>query len=600
MNENFGISDIEKMVNEALYELQRFGAPAGGKGTTTAVKDHPNAVAPTARSASYVKDDNGNENLVVRLQWIHNQHINKLIQDWNNKYGSILSAKPNTTEKLGPKEPTPIDLTILPGQEDEFKKILPNIASDISALNGVANGYYKQNALASLPNSIIGRIDEAPSDEDLKKAEERQAMNVDKILSLLSDPNYTKKLGFVGGVTVNFSQSIANRQKIIKQGNSCGWRISPVNQLMVKSYLPTATFVTNEWTWNNVFNRDVVDKTLFALEIKTANNKIKDINAWNQAAAQLGYVDNTNSGRQPYDVFRAEKKAGQLSQAEIMAVMFLANILNPQSPDFTKQKVYDISNTQLRPGMPDVFNTEVNLADNIQGIPNALAVTNDKKAAVDAGVQYKPQQIVRRGDEEITDIINILSAICTQKCGTSPRGVGGSLGDDIAHYADFYAKNYVCPGRNIVVPAIKEAVGNAFAIGLAAVYGFQVQKYSANLNAALGNARKDQTFKENITKCYQDFIALVGEINSELLKLSHSRAKSRANGSGANNGTVKAVVEEGLGDGMPKPISFKEFAHYAGLELDEEVMEETADETTPEMVQEGFFRLFDKMENLNG
>lgn len=597
MNETFSFSDIENMVNEAL---QRFGATTAGNGTATAVKDHPNAISPSARSAFYVKDDNGNEKLVVRLQWIHNQHTNALIQDWNKKYGQILSAKLNTSEKLGPKEPTPIDLEIVPGQEEAFKQIIPGIVSDIAALNGKANGYYKQGALASLANSILGRIDEAPSEEDLKKAEERQAMNVDKIVSMLSDPNYTKKLGFVGGVTVNVSQSISNQQKIIKQGNSCGWRISPVNQLMVKSYLPNATFVTNEWTWNNIFNRDVVDKTLFALEIKTANNKPKDINAWNQAAAQLGYVDNTNSNRQPYDVFRAEKKAGQLSQAEIMAVMFLANILNPNSPDFTKQKVYDISNTQLRPGMPDVFNTEVNLADNIQGVPNALAVANDKKAAAGAGVQYKPQQIVRRGDEEITDIINILAAICSRDCGTTPRGViGGSLGDDIAHYADFYAKNYVCPGRNIVVPAIKEAIGNAFAIGLAAVYGFQVQQYSGRLNAALTNARKDQSFKDNLTKCYQDFISLVGEINSELLKMSSSRIKAKKK---ANNAAAqKAVVEEAFEGGMPKPISFEEFAHYAGLDLEEgEVMEETAEEETPEMVTESFFKLYDKMENLNG
>ena len=78
---------------------------------------------------------------------------------------------------------------------------------------------------------------------------------------------------------------------------------------------------------------------------------------------------------------------------------------------------------------------------------------------------------------------------------------------------------------------------------------------------------------------------------------SRIKAKKQANNAAAQ----KAVVEEAFEGGMPKPISFKEFAHYAGLDLEEgEVMEETAEEETPEMVTESFFKLYDKMENLNG
>ena len=596
--------DIRKAINESLEEIRQLGggqqsAPSSvGASSMPIQKDNPMAKSPTARAAFYETDTNGNEELVVRLQWIHNQHA-ALIDEWNQKYGQIFTAQRNMSAKVEPNEPAPIDLHVVPGQESAFEQAIPNIVSDIAKMNGIKGGFYKQSALSALEKSILGRISEAPSKEDFEKAEERQAMNINSILNLLSQPDFLKKIGFVGGTVVNPSRAVSDKSSIIKQGKACGWRISPYNQLMVLSYLPNATFVTNEWTWNNVFNRDVVDKTLFALERKTANDKKVDKNAWNQACAMLGYQDTNNPNAQPYDVYKSEKKRGNLSQSEIMAVAFLANMLNPQSANFTTQKVYDISNTQLRQGMPDVFNDEVGYADNIKGTPNAKAVAADKQTAIDTGVQYVPQQTVRKSDSEITDIINILSAICVRDCGHTERVNGGSLGDAIAKLGECYAKDFICRRNNISIPKIKDAVGYAFATGLAAVFGFQVQKYGSELSSALSNGNHDTSVKGLLTKFYQDFAELVGEINVELLKLSRSRIKAnKANG-------LKQALEESINEMKYKPISFEEFAKLFNdgemmnnvSELEEEEM---AEENPAENLQESFFALMDKMERING
>lgn len=606
MNKKNNNIELLNWLNEALEEITRKGqsvTPAAVNVPSASAPKNPKLIGkPTCTSAFYGKpDDNGQEPLTVRVSGIHAAHQNDLIAEWRKKYGQIFDVKVNQSQKVG-NAAAPMEFYVAPGQEDAFVAIVPDLVQDIADMNGNKGMSYDQNFLNGLQLSILGRIDEAPTQEDLEKAQERQRMNLKDILSKLSDPEFLKKLGFVGGVSVN---SYSNLKDIVKQGNSVGWRISPLNQLMVHSYLPNATFVTNAWTWDHVFNREVIDPSQFALEVKVSNDKPKDINDRMQAAAQLGYIDTQNTSRQPWDVYKS--LSSQLSQSQRIAVEFLANILNPQSANYTKQKVYDISNTRLKTDangnpLPDIWNDEVNFADNIRGIPNAAAqaylaqsaANPDQAAATQAAAQAAAQQWAPRGNEEIADIINILAAICLKHCGTAPNTVAGdSLGDTIAHFAEFYAKNYVCQNKGIVKPSIVTATCNAFAISLAAIYGFQVQRRGAQLSGAL----KDPEFEKLINSLFMDFMDLVSEINVELLKLSHQRKKASAK--------TKTQVAENVEEmKQNRTISFQEFANIfvnGGNVNEEEICEEeVVDEVSDDVLQESFFRMLDKMEHLNG
>lgn len=591
------IEELRVLVNEALNELVRKGqsiAPSAINTPTATAPKNPKLLAkPVCTTAFYGKPDaNGMEPLTVRINNVHAVHENALISDWAQKYGQIFSARVNQSQKMG-NTSAPLELLINPGQEDAFAKIVPDLVQDIANLNGVKGMSYDTNYINGLQLSILGRMDEAPSEEDLLKAQERQRTNLNDILSKLSDPDFTKKLGFVGGVSVN---SYSNLKDIIKQGNSVGWRISPLNQLMVLSYLPTATFVTNAWTWEHVFNREVIDESQFALERKvSSNDKPKDVNSRIQAAAQLGYIDTQNASRNPWDVYKSI--SGQLSQSQRIAVEFLANILNPNDGHYVLQKVYDISNTKLIAGKPDVWNEEVNFADNIRGIPNAkaqeyLSGSNGESAttANTQQIQWKP-----KGEEEIGDIIHSLSAICARHCGRTPNAVAGdSLGDTIAHFAEFYAQYYVCPNRQIVKPEFITATCNAFAIGLASIYGFSVQRRGNQLSGAL----KDPKFQSTLNDLWQDFMDLVAELNTDLLKKSNQKRKN------AMAKVAKPVAESIEEVGMQKNITFKDFANLivngGNVPSDSVVEEEIVDDAPVENIQESFFKMLDKLENING
>jgi len=606
--ERYTISDIKRMVKESIDEITRMGqSVAPATINTPSAKAPSNAKLlgkPMCSNAFFSKpDDNGQEYLTVRLNNIHGVHQNQLMMDWRQKYGQIFNASINQSQRVG-NASAPMDLTVLPGQESAFEQIVPNLVQDIANLNGVKGMSYDTNFLNGLQVSIIGRIDEAPSEADLEKAQIRQRANVKDIMMKLSDPEFTKKLGFVGGVSVS---SYSNLKDIVKQGNSVGWRLSPMNQLMVLSYLPNASFVTNAWTWDHIFNREVVDPNLFALEVKVANDKPKDINSRMQAAAQLGYIDTQNTSKQPWDVYRSIKK--DLDQSQRIAVEFLANILNPHDPHFIKQKVYDISNTVLKKdaGKPDDFgkmgsngymydrfNEEVNFADNIKGIPNAKAQNYLAQSAANTGdtsgqTQVQPQW-QPKGEEEIGDIINILSALCSKYCGRTPNTVAGdSLGDTIAHFADFYARYYICPNRQIVKPSLVDAACNAFAIGLASVYNLPVQRRGGQMSKAL----QDPEFEKTLNDLYQDFMDLVSEINVELLKLSSARRKKKVSQPAAK------VVEEDINEqsSFGQPISFDEFKNlFVGNVMEEELDEEPSLDT----IQESFFNMLDKLERING
>lgn len=597
-NEN----DIRSIVNEAIGEmaLNRMGAKpsaaTNGASASPAVKDNPRAISPSCRYACY-EDENGNFVLNLQLICIWAQHRTKLLNEWNSKYSnifSVTSSMANASDDDGKN--APLDIKVIPGKEAEFEQIVPSLVNDVVSQSGQGGGFYKHDAAQTFEKSIIGRINEAPTKDDMEKAESRKIDNFQSLLSRLNDPAVLKQIGLIGGsVTINPSASL------IAQGNAAGWRLSSRNQIEVYMQLPNATFVTNEWTWENVFNRKVIDRSQFALVMKPKNNKIKDISSWNRAAAYFGYKDKSNPNKQAYDVFRELKKAKKLSQSQTFAVMALANIYNPQSPDFIQQKVFDVSNTQLISGMPDVWNEQVGYADNLKGLPNQKAMDLDVQMAQDNGTDYQPTQVVPRSLDEITEIINIFRAICARDCGTAPNQVNGGLGDQIAHYAEFYARHFIIPNKNIVKGPCQDAVAIGLGLALAATYGFNVQSYSSRMSQLLHTTSKDRDLNFAMGVCFKEYEDIVGEINTELLKASHKMVK--AGQKTAKTQPMQQVVEEDAmsSESLPQPMNFEQFSEVLGLNDMEQIPTEYEDaETAPsqEQMMESFFRMLDKIEIL--
>ena len=204
-------------------------------------------------------------------------------------------------------------------------------------------------------------------------------------------------------------------------------------------------------------------------------------------------------------------------------------------------------------------------------------------------IQWMPQE-----DAELLKVIDILKTICINKCKSAPNEVpGDSRGDTIAHYADFYARNFVCPNRNIVKPQLKTATCNAFAITLAAIYSFPVKRRGNDLSQAL----QDPEFTKTITFLKHDFWDLVNEIDVELLKRSSRDAK-------ASRAAAKKAVSESINETtMNRQELDKIFVNaFLGTSNQVETIdeEEILDEVTIENIQESFYSLLDKMEHING
>lgn len=618
-------NEVDKILRESIDEaLRRLGgnqpAAAPAAGATTTVANDPyfdckflpsgrGGTNPTCTGAFYEQDDSGNEILVVRLEWIHNQHINDVITYLNQNYSQILTAVNGSVSKrqaatLGAKAPHPIDIRIIYGKEAEFEQILPNIVNFIAHLSGTKHGFYTRESIMGLETSIKGRIDEAPSKADYDLAEERIVANVDELLQKIQNPENIKVMGLVGGTRVQGS-SLS-----LQDAKAAGWKISSArNQIQIKAQLPNATFVTNAWTWLTIFNRTINDTSLFAIITKPRNEKKKDVNALNRAAGQLGYFDPANPSIQPIDLFKAARKAGNLSSQQETAVKFLANVFNTDTVSFIHEKVYDVSNTTVMPGKKDVWSEEVGFADNIQGLPNAAAQAMDAELAKQNGQAYQQMQVVSRTNDELSDIIEIMEDICKRDTGSAPMS-SGSLGDKIAGLAYHYAKEYICPARNIVKPSMVNAVANGFALIFAAVYGFHVQRYAQGLSAVYQASKTEENYKEVVKLVFQDYVDLATEIDKRLRTLSNMRVKYRKDlktnaqaqtQDATNNGQPQqAVVEEGAYNRTSRILSFDEFAAIMmGQKIMEEEVEEVSEEPI-ESLQESFFGLLDRMELING
>ena len=610
--------EFKNIIFESVAEGLGGGAPAGlggsapaglggsapvglGGAKKPAQKQNSNAFSPNLEYAYYEQSQNEPEHLVVGLGYIYDSHHSILMNEWNKKYGQIFLTRRvvNDGDKTnnGSNVPAILELHVNPGKEQEFEQIVTDIVQSIADKSGktlkmgVKSGQYDLANLQKLSGYIINSVANAPNKADMDKAKERTIDTWMDLLSKMQDPATMQKISKIGGTVYNV------QSPSIKASNA-GHQISLGNRAEVYAQLPNATFVTQEWTWNNIFNRDVVDKTQFAIIFKPKTKKPSDLVAFNKAAQLCGYAD--------YDDFRKKKHAKRLSQQQIFAVMAQYNMLNPNTTDFIAIKVYDVANTQLRQGEPDVFANEIGFEDNIQGVPNSAAKAADAQLAADAGKTYNPGQIVTKTEDEVYEIKTIIFALCSQ-AGVSVNSVG-DVGEDIVHACYKYAEIILAPKFGKIKPEYVQAFCHGFASAIAVTYGFKSEKGAKFLSAALSNRKQETALRTVVAEFFMDYKKMILTINRELAK-SHSKMRKSGQKVSA---PVKSVAEDaseatGQAENLPQPMSFEEFSEILGVNPNASSAEEPAADNsyedadtvpTQQQVMESFYNLLDKMEIL--
>ena len=656
MNKKNSRVELLNWLNEALEEVRNldFGTTPSQSVATSTQGQAPVAAAPAHSKGqtwfpspqyAYFADENGNYKLVVRLKGIHAQHQNRLVDKWNQQYGSFMEAVIKRLDKSTDKNSAaPIDLIVNPENEDDLKAAAPAIAQDIASENGKGGrnntgipGFYSDRAIKEFPSKLVAVVESAPTKEEIEKSEERKAMTLDSLMAKINDPEIISKIGKITGVVNWQPASLVN-------GLSPAHQLSNGNKMEVYIQLPNATFVTNTWTWLNKYNRTIKDLSEYAIVKKPSNNKPKDLKAFNKAAELNGYKD--ASGKlSPYDYYMSLKnakdpKTGEklnlLSQAQIFAVEALANMYTPTSTDFISEKVYDVANTELIPGARDVWAEEVDFKDNLQGIANDAALNADIKAAAEANNATAnakitvPQSVMAKSTDEIIEAIDTLKAICLQDCGTTPGTASGTLGDQIFHLAKFWAENQIKISAN--KPAERDAIFGVFGLLMARMLGAETTKgdevQRSFLYAKSGNS---MDLAKTALTTYQDFKKLLLRVDADLRKKSNKMIKAglqttktqigapiavtstgtdnSANAATAQSaqtttdGNYQKVVEESISEGG-FPISqeeyyevVKDFEEKAESELNTEEIE-VNDAESKEQIQESFFKFLDKMDGI--
>ena len=576
-------------------------APVGlGGAKKPAQKQNSNGFSPNLEYAYYEQPQNEPEHLVVGIGYVYDSHHSILMNEWAKKYSQIFLTRRvmndgDKTDK-GSNVPAILELHVNPGKEQEFEQIVHDIVQSMAdkigktLKMGVRSGQYDLANLQKLSGYIINSVANAPNKADLDKAKERTIDTWMDLLSRMEDPATMKKISKIGGTVYNM------QSPSIKASNA-GHQISLGNRAEVYAQLPNATFVTQEWTWNNVFNRDVVDKSQFAIIFKPKTKKPSDLVAFNKAAQLCGYAD--------YDDFRKKKRAKRLSQQQIFAVMAQYNMLNPNTTDFIAINAYDVANTQLRQGEPDVFANEIGFEDNIQGVPNSAARAADAQLAADAGKPYNPGQIVTKTEDEVYEIKTIIFALCSQ-AGVSVNSVG-DVGDDIVHACYKYAELILAPKFGKIKPEYGQAFCHGVASAIAVTYGLKSEKGAKFLNAALANRKQETALRTVVAEFFMDYKKMILTINRELTK-SHNKMRKSGQKVSA---PVKSVAEDaseatGQAENPPQPMSFEEFSEILGVNPNASAGEPAADDSyeeadtvpTQQQVMESFYNLLDKMEIL--
>ena len=564
---------------------------------------------------------NDDEILKVDIGYIFPQHSEYLKSEWEQKYSDIF-----TPQWFGYGK-NYMEFRVKPDKEQDFINIVPDIFDDIAKLSGVNPKFYKKKGWTMVPSGkngiyhtelfkdkvaeTIDYITKAPSKYEMEKRDFNVASTWKELLSNLEDRETLNKMqGIAGMVYSTQSASLSGGNPYDKKGRRVGHVLSVENKIEVFAQDPNAEVVTQEWVWRDMYNRKIVDKSKTIIITKPTSRKPRDPQAFDKACIRCNY----GGANDFYD----QQKRGELSLPQIWAVRAEYNKLNPADTFFGSIIVYDVKNTELMTDengnpLPDKFNTEVNLSNNLLGIPNAATDVADQQLAQSLGKQFVKGEMQELTDDEVKEIGATIRAIASRDANTAIDT--GNIGDDIVSNCYALAK---LKARNINFskPEFEEAYCQAFSCSVAATYGFQSPKGAQYLRQCLANrGNTDKELSTMIQMFFAYYKKFIAEVNYDLAK----KAKAMKQGGSKLSTPVsnirpmkKAVEEDGANaeqgvDIKPvPPLSPEQLSNVLGIPAEmltgeygaqEEVQDEVQDDTqTNQQIQESFFNMLDRIE----
>ncbi len=581
-------------------------APAGGNDKVEGGKMKDGSFLPSVEDVYYEKwweENNPNagnatnedEVLKAKVGFIFPVHREYLQKKWENDYADTFATFWDTRSGV-------MKFVVNPGKEKDFISDIPAIFNDIASLNGVYPKFgakqgwklnpvkgqfnYSVNLFPKIEQQFKDYIAKAPSKADLQQREANIAATWKELLMNMQNPTTLQKLQNIAGAVYSTTSASLSSDVKGKGGFDAGHQISYQNKIEVFSQDPNATFVTQEFVWRDLYNRQIIDPNRKILITKPTSRKPRDQKAFERACIECGY-----SGAEE---FAKRKKAGNISTQELWAVQSKYNMLNPGDTQFGRVVVYDVANTELMKDangnpMEDVFNNEMGLIDNIKGIPNDKAISADKQLAQQTGQQFVQGQMAGPTDEELEKINSIITAIVSQKTGTV-ASTTGNIGDDIVDNAYHYAK-YLAGSINFSKPEYKEAYCQAFSSAVAATYGFPTPKGAQYLRQVLSNRGVDSELSTMINLFFSEYRSFVVEVNTQLMK---ERKKMKKVSAPVSN--VQPVVEEEVSEGFDggftpiQPLSAEQLSTVLGIPV--ELF------NGQQKMEESFFNMLERMDKV--
>lgn len=573
------LDSVKKAVNEAINEI-KLGSLNNLKGnnSTTQPQTQTQAVAnqPTSKEegkqfpvVSYCLSEKkeGQDEPVVRLglSYIYDQHL-PILQKLYKKLDGVF-----TISKTGKNT---IEIDIPESALDTFKKVVPTLKEALRRASSMTrNANYDEKKLDNLANDILTSISNAPSYEELQEYNKQVANNWRELASKMNDPAIKAKLRGLGAFYLTNTED-----------GGIDHKLSDTNKYLILRADQNATYVTQEAGWAKL-NRTIKDPSKYIL-VKVPAHKAVDMVTKDAVARRLGYGTYAN--------YKKLKRAGTIQRGRIHEFEMQCQAA-ASGPDFAYlTKMYDVANTEVIPGMEDIFNTQEGYVNNLFGIPNDVAAANKEKTEKEIK-DYKEahsgetQNVTTgRTDAMLTNTLNVILRACIAE--GVPFKESGNISEDIGSAIYQYELKRANTEYHIEKPADAEMFAKSIAACVSQSLGLE--------NSALVSYTKEHDMSDTDAQdAWGEFFGIINAISSK---------KGLETGT-ADIKPIKLVAEsdEAINEGIGSISSFGDFKAFLkgiGINVKDSTKNDIEEEVVPENIQESilsFGKRLDTLKTLN-
>jgi hypothetical protein len=409
-------------------------------------------------------------------------------------------------------------------QEDKMQEFLDNYDTVYEFLKNT--NHYSEEALNTFLDKIEDFLNGAPNQEEIENSQKIIASNWRELLQTLSDPEVRKR--FLAFQTtyrckVDFGDAVLSRDNI--------------TEVLLQD--PQASFVTSEYTWRRVFNREVQDGAPHIIITKGANKKASDrimnTDKFVSDNGGWGAVKQFSQGEEHGSAFSATKRVN-------------VSGVNKSKASYFRIKVYDVRYTTPIDPNNDKFLEIPTLLNNLTGeINDAAKKMLDQEAAKNGTepVDYNTKYEGLTNSEEIAAYKNFVLAHC--KHANINVSTVGSDEDIIANAVYEYAYQKA-ESLNKLHDKVKTSFANAVCLAIAATFNIKSSRITNAANSIQQLSPTElETISSDIFSIYRelaDFTYQIKESISDAHIMSFNELKDFLLSKTKNKNNIKAQFDD--------------------------------------------------------